>query len=195
MIGTREWISTVQQALIGLQKDSDNINAKFYLKLLKQGKKISQIVSYIWLNEDPETAQKLDGYFKRGDDEELKKLLFAEDPETEEYKILLKIFQKEHLPIFSQDDKEFVKFRVETNTFEGRLSDPGPSDNGILSITIPYPPRPELSDDYDEANNKILPLNGFAAIKQSELKEWLDQEPDQAPYFYENNPYIPASSS
>lgn len=194
MIGTREWISRVQSTLTKLQGDSDNINVVYFEELLEQGKKISQIIAYIWLNKDPKTAQKLDGYFKRGDDGELKKLLFADDPETNEYKLLLKVFSKEYLPIFMKDSKDFIKFRVITNTFEGSLSDPGPSDNGILSITIPYPPRPEIHDDVNDEGEEIIEEK-YTAIKESELQEWLDKDPDKPPYFYENNPYIPATSS
>ncbi|MEB3283074.1 MAG: hypothetical protein VKK42_29550 [Lyngbya sp.] len=198
MIGSRKWISQAQNTLTddnNVRGASDNINALYFKKLLTQGKKISQIISYIWFNEDRETAQQLDGYFKRGDDEELKKLLFAKDSQTEEYKLLLKVFQQEeYLPIFDEDDQKFIKFRVATNTFEGSISDPGPSDDGILSITIPYPPCPAISDDIDDSGSTVS-FPGFAAIKKSELKEWLNENPNEDPYFYENNPYIPATSS
>ncbi|MDZ7969789.1 MAG: hypothetical protein RM368_33410 [Nostoc sp. DedSLP03] len=200
MIGTRQWISKVEVIIQG-DNQGDNfipetINAKFVKQLLKQGKKISQIISYIWLNEDPETAKKLDGYFKRADQDELKELLFAKNPETDEYKSLLKVFkQNNYLPIFDEEDKQFIEFKVVTDQFEGNISDPGPSDNGILTVTIPYPPRPEIFDDFDEQSNTEIPSNGVTVIKQSELKEWLIQAPNDPPFFYENNPYIPSTCS
>ena len=192
MVGTRQWISEVQvPTTTRAQTPSSNgLYSVYFEKLLIQGKKISQIISYIWLNQDPQTAQVLDGYFKRGDDEQLKKLLFAEEHETDEYKLLLKVFKDKHyLPIFDPADKGFLKFRIAIDKFEGNISDPGPGDNGLLTVTIPYPPRPEVSDD------TMAPQEGYAPIKTSELKEWLDQAPDEKPYFYENNPYIPTTTS
>ncbi|AUB42255.1 hypothetical protein COO91_08367 [Nostoc flagelliforme CCNUN1] len=197
MIGTKQWISKVEVTIEGKRKRNvDTINVEYFKQLLQQGKKISQIISYIWFDEDHDTAKKLDGYFKRGKNDDLKKLLFAQAPETDEYKLLLKVFKEEkYLPIFDKDDEQFFMFRVVTDQFEGNISDPGPSDNGILTVTIPYPPRPEIFDDFDEYSNTVIPQNGFTTIKQSELKEWLNQAPDEPPYFYENNPYIPATSS
>lgn len=195
MLGTREWVCKTQKNISPEEKDKNlndnNLTSKYLDKLLTQGKKLSQIISYIWLNQDPQTAQELDGYFKRGDDQELKKLLCAEDPETDEYQLLLKVFkEKQYLPIFDRDDKNFFNFRVAVDKFEGNISDPGPSDNGILIVTIPYPPRPEISDDIHDN-----PLEGTAPIKISELQEWLEQSPHNQPYFYENNPYIPSTCS
>jgi hypothetical protein len=194
MIGTRQWISKVQTTL-DLDNltpvESPSINVQYFKKLLKQAKKISHVISYIWLNEDRETAQELDGYFKRGDDEELKKLLFAKDPPANEYKLLLKVFKHDqYLPIFGEDDREFIKFRVVTDRFEGNISEPGPSDNNILTVTIPYPPRPEITDD-----TGITESHGYTVIKKSELREWLSQSPHDKPYFNEKNCYIPPSSS
>lgn len=190
MIGTREWVERTQKHISQDSVTKKNLTSQYFDKLLTQGKKLSQIVAYIWLNEDCQTAQKLDGYFKRGNDEELKKLLCAEDPKTEEYQLLFKVFKDaKHLPIYDRDDLNYLKFRVIVDKFEGNISDPSPSDNGMLTVTIPYPPRPEILDDTLVLEQKVAP------IKKSELKEWLDQAPDRQPYFYENNPYIPATSS
>lgn len=184
MIGTREWISKVQDTI----SDGDNISDNS--QIFKQGKKISQIISYIWLEQDKEAAQELDRYFKRANTEEgkknLKKLLFANDSETNEYKLLFKIFKDtKHLPIFHPDDENSFEFRVVPDKFEGNQSDI--QANGRITITIPYPPRPEIFDD------TTVEVKGFTIIKQSELKEWLIQAPDEKPYIYENNPYIPTT--
>ncbi len=177
----------------------------FFQKLLSQGKKISQIVSYIWLNEDRETAEKLHEYFKSGKHEVLEKLLFANKVErndqgelTDEYKLLLKIFKAEHLPIFDPEDKGFFLFRVTIDKFEGSISDPSPSDIGsngsrLLVLTIPYPVPPAILNDLDCSDE--TPQTGFALIKKSELITWLGQDPNVPPYFNDNNPYIVASSS
>ncbi|MEH1843169.1 MAG: hypothetical protein V7L20_31650 [Nostoc sp.] len=185
MIGTKQWISNCQKLI---SDEKDNRNHRYFQTILIKGKKISQIISYIWLNQDEEAAKKLDGYFKRGKDEELKKLLFANDPETDEYKLLIKVFKEERfLPIFDEDDKQYFKFRVTVDKFEGNLSDPGPSDEEVLTMTIPYPPRPNIFDD--SSQNKVTPLD------KSQLQEWLDQNPEEKPYFYEDNPYIPTTTS
>ncbi|MEH2127673.1 hypothetical protein [Nostoc sp.] len=191
MIGTREWISKVQE-IIGGNNFANNKNREEFENLLIQGKQISQIISYIWLEEDKEAAQELDGYFRKhnNDNQKLKKLFFASESETDEYQLLLKVFkEKTHLPIFHKDDQELVNFRVVIDKFEGNISNPEPSNNGILTVTIPYPPRPQIFDDTE------IPIKGYTTIKQSELKEWLNQAPDKEPYMYENNFYIPASSS
>ena len=189
MIGTRQWMCKTQKCISQEDLNNGNLTSKYFDKLLTQGKKLSQIITYIWLNKDYQTAQKLDGYFKRGNDEELKKLFSAKDPQTEEYKLLLKVFGKEtYLPIYNQDDLKYLKFRVIVDKFEGDIDDPGPSDNGVLTVTIPYPPRPEISDN-SESQKKVAP------IKKSELEEWLKHPSDRQPYFYENNPYIPSTSS
>lgn len=193
MIGTRQWISKVEATLSG-GIASANSNIPYILKILSQGKKISQIIAYIWLDQDHEVAQKLDGYFKRGDNQELKDLLFAHNPETNEYKLLRNVFQEKHLPIFHIDDEPFLQFKIVTNKFEGELSDPEPSDDSILTLTIPYPPRPKISDDFNESGSP-KPIDEYTTIKKSELKEWLNQNPEEKPFFYENNPYIPTSSS
>lgn len=188
MLGTRQWMSKVQSTLENLPKTSasgDNLTSQYLKQILIQGKKMSQIICYIWLNRDTETARELDGYFKRGNDEELKKLLFADKPETDEYKLLLNVFQPEYLPIFHADDRNFFNFRVAIDKYEGSINDPGASDEGVLTVTIPYPLPPQLSEDETIS----------ATIYKSELEEWLNQAPDEYPYFYENNPYIPASSS
>lgn len=99
MIGTKEWVYRTQKNISQDSLSEKSLTSQYFEKLLTQGKKLSQIVTYIWLNEDYQTAQKLDGYFKRGSDQELKKLLCADDPETEEYQLLLKVFKNEkYLP-------------------------------------------------------------------------------------------------
>lgn len=188
MIGTRQWMCKTQNQLSQQELNNGNLTSQYFDKLLTQGKKLSQIITYIWLNQDYQTAQKLDGYFKRGDDKELKKLFSAKDS-GEEYELLIKVFGDEkYLPIYNQDDLKYLKFRIIVDKFEGDIDDPGPSDDGVLTVTIPYPPRPEISDN-SESDKEVMP------IKKSELEEWLKQPSDQKPYFYESNPYIPSTSS
>lgn len=186
MVWTRQWICKVQNCMTSETfAREDNIHFQYYKKILAQGKKLSQLICYIWLNKDPETARELDQYFKGVHNKDLNELLFAEDPEKYEYKLLLKVFKdQQYLPIFNSQDKEFFKFEVRVDKFEGSISDPGPSEEKILTLSIPYPPRPQIVDDCD-------PLAGAAPIKIHELQEWLDQAPNEPPYFPENNPYIP----
>ncbi len=196
MIGTRQWICETEQILENSNNEEIKSSSNSVMNLhgiLQQGKKISQIIAYIWLNQD-ENAQKLDEYFKGGNKERvLSKLLFADNPETDEYKLLLEIFEEKYLPIFSKADQEFIKFRVATNTFEGSFNDPGPSDNGLFIVTIPYPPCPNIYDDI--GTDDKTKVEKFTIIKRSELKEWLAESPNKPPYSYEKNPFIPATSS
>lgn len=192
MIGTTEWISRVENSLKETTSNSENTNNTYVTQILRQGKRISQLISYIWLNQDTETAAILDKYFKRGD-EGLKELLFAEDPESKEYKLLLAVFGERYFPIFSKQDKKFINFRVATNTFEGSINDPGAGEHRALTVTIPYPPCPNIFDDISEGSKEI-PVERFTVIKKSELKGWVESSPEKEPYFFKDNPYIPATT-
>lgn len=201
MLGERTWFVSTQDSMGASLNRFGTLGTtgEFFERLLIQGKKISQLVAWMWSNEDPKAAQELDKYFKSGKNEMLKRLLFANESEGgPEYNLLLKVFQAEYLPIFEKEDEDFFIFRVAIDKFEGNISDPGPSDigsggNRILVFTIPYPVRPPIFDDTN-SDSPDSPT-GFTVIKKSELKEWLEQRPDEKPYFYENNPYIPTSSS
>jgi hypothetical protein len=181
--GTRSWISEAYKSIKkGNQRTISNSE-----ELLQIGKKLSQLITFIWFNEDPDTAQKLDGYFKRGDNEELKKLLFANEPTTDEYQLLLKVFKEAKLlPIFNQDDIEFTSFKIVVDKFEGQIGDPTRDKPGEVTYYIPYPPSPPIVDDTTP---------GYTTIRKSEVVEWLNQSPLEGPYIYEENPYIPSTSS
>ena len=195
MKGDREWFNYTQNkstkahdfapALIISPEDASLEDPNKPLKI--QGKKLSQIIAFIWANEDPETAEKLDQIFRDGK-EKLKKLLFAnaEEP-SDEYNLLLKIFHPEDLPIFKSGAKEFIDFNIVFNQFQGKIDDPLPNSS-ITPITIPYPPSPTILDDTNAT------MAGYAPIKKSELKDWLNQSPNVKP-FASKNPYIPSTSS
>ena len=88
-LGTRAWLNKLQTQIqksslqTQIQKSSNTGNGssqlgitdQFYINLLIQGKKISQLICYIWSNEEPETSYKLDEYFRGTDDK--KKLTLA----------------------------------------------------------------------------------------------------------------------
>ncbi|BAY66518.1 hypothetical protein NIES22_66570 [Calothrix brevissima NIES-22] len=208
MIGSREWISRVQDIISESKQNGDNFSnnsdkietPSYFEEVLKQGKKISHLISHIWLEQDKEAAQELDGYFKRANTEkgkeDFKKLLMAtKETEPDKYNLLDKIFKENthlYLPIFHPDDAKFFEFRVVFDKFEGNISDIQP--NGKITITIPYPPRPEIFDDIDEVNNTTVEVKQFTVIKQSELREWLKPDLDKD-YIFEANPYIPVTSS
>lgn len=183
-IGSRDWVIDAQDSLQGEDISPDQRSTM--MPKLIQGKKLSKIICFIWANEDPETAGKLDLIFKSG---KLKKLLFAHSGEpTDEYNLLLKIFKPEDLPIFDPADLELIVFEVVTNTFQGGSTKDPSVLNPVSQIVIPYPPCPTVLDD----SNAAMP--GYAPIKKSELKDWLKQSPNDIP-FYPNNPYIPTTCS
>lgn len=182
-IGTRDWVIE-QNSLQGQNIAPGQQLSPIQLQLI-QGKKISKIICFIWANEDPETAGKLDLIFKSG---KLEKLLFAHSGEpTDEYNLLLKIFKPEDLPIFGIVDLKLIVFEVVTNTFQGKCEDLSVS-NPLTQIVIPYPPCPTV---FDDSNAR---MSGYVPIKKSELKDWLKQSPNDSP-FYPNNPYIPTTCS
>jgi hypothetical protein len=184
-IGSRDWVIDAQDSLQGENISSDQRSTM--MPILIQGKKLSQLICFIWTNEDPETAQELDKIFKSGQDELLKKLLFAHSGEpTPEYKLMLKVFKAEDLPIFVSEDKELFKIKVVVDKYQGGLSDPTTSEPSTL--TIPYPPCPQIVNDID------VPSSGSAPIKKSELKDWMNQSPNDKP-FAPTNPYIPTTCS
>lgn len=183
-IGSRDWVINAQNSLQGENPCSVTVNQR-----LIQGKKLSKLICFIWANEDPETAGKLDLIFKTADPQsgKLKKLLFANSSEEskDEYNLLLKIFKPEDLPIFKEDENEKIVFVVITNAFQGSIQDASVL-NPLTQIVIPYPPCPTVFDDSNAA------MSGYAPIKKSELKDWLKQSPNDGD-FYPNNPYIPTT--
>ncbi|WP_449418798.1 hypothetical protein [Phormidium nigroviride] len=158
----------------------------FVQNLLVQSKKLSQIIAYIWLNKTH--AKILDDYFKETGDKKLVTLLTAHNKSAppELLEALKDVFHDQPsnaLPIFSEEEAQHYSFRVDVNKFQGAITDPYPGDDGILTLWIPYPPLPKISE---KAN---------APINPNELEGWLSQPSNQPPYIYVDNPYIPTTSS
>lgn len=203
--GSRAWINDIQNILHEhpectgsdneTKKDQLGDQLSVFREILIQGKKISQIICYIW--NEGEGAEILDKYF-RGEDESknLSDLLYAsKEKQSSEYELLAKVFSKnlDAIPIFKDEEgTPRVMFDVSVEKFEGSLNDPRPSQNKTLFMTIPYPPRPQTV----ETGTK-----GYAPIKKEELENWVaDQiyhptnEKRKIKYF-PSNPYLPASTS
>lgn len=189
MFGTRQFFANAHNYLSEIQ-ESDSITA-----LLVKGKKISQIIAYIWAN-DNETSQQLDKYFKvpASSTNPLSSLLFAQEGDLQ-YKLLEEVF-KEHpdaLPIFDKSETKLYNFQVTYNRFEGVLTDPTPGEDTAITMIIPYPPRPQIYDDLVLPPPPVDPLAKNAPLKASELKAWLEEDPNIPPYYYQENPYIPTT--
>jgi len=163
-----------------IEADNGSSTRAFYEDLLRQGKKLSQLICYIWYYGDPkrckgeeyDTAYELDKYFREVEGKKLSDLLFAQ-PDNEEYSLLKEVFskqieklsEKDILPIFNTKDAQHIRFRVSAEKFEGHLDDPLPTEDKILVMNIPYPPRPEIViDDYV----------GYAPIREGEMTNWIE---------------------
>ena len=180
---------------------------QFVNRICQQAKLISQLISFIWLWSDkPESdndkltnykisvAQSLKKIFYNPKKEHLMKLLTT-DPFSDLSDLNLSDFsdsgllktvfaqyskeQKKTLfPIFSEYEQKRYAVSVDVERFHGQVGDPTLNNPGILSFTIPYPPRPQL---------------GKATVSEEELDEWLkNTKIDQ---FTADNPYIPTSCS
>ena len=109
MFGTRNFLVNFHDPD---KKHTDEIDIK---RLLRQTKQISQIIAYTWLDEDKDVWKNLEDCFK--DPKRLKKLLYAYDASSDEYKWLEKVFKDQEgpsLPIFSRDeiDSDIYEFKV-----------------------------------------------------------------------------------
>ncbi|ESA34862.1 hypothetical protein N836_15715 [Leptolyngbya sp. Heron Island J] len=185
MFGTRNFLVSVHDPD---KKHTDEIDIK---RLLRQTKQISQIIAYTWLDEDKDVCKNLDDCFK--DPKRLKKLLYAYDASSNEYKWLEKVFKDQEgpsLPIFSRDeiDSDIYEFKVLHSQFEGKITDADPGSKSILTMWIPYPPCPQISDKPNEPGEAIAP------IYKGDLEEWIKDPSDEKPY-YAKNPYIPTTCS
>ncbi len=62
-------------------------------------------------------------------------------------------------------------------------------------MNIPYPPRPPIYYDLDNSRSSpdTNPLAKNDPLKASELKKWLEQNPNKPPFFDKDNPYIPST--
>lgn len=186
MVGSRQFIANagiVAEAIKSKKGSGSSETGNFVKRLLVQSKKLSHLVVHIWLNKAG--ASELDKYFKQS--QNLSKLLLATKDNPKEYELLRNVFEDKDLPIFNEEEGHYYSFRVTVDQFEGSLDDPlpgqaaNPGEQGILTMWIPYPPRPEISE------TPAAPLN------PSELEGWLNSPVNESPYFYAENPYIPTT--
>jgi hypothetical protein len=183
-----------QNFFINAHEPDGNLSKKtpgYLIHLLVKAKKISQIIAYIWSFEDELICTELDKYFKIPDDKNyhIKDLLGAQLGEPQ-YVFLKKVFKDfpNALPIFNKEEVDSYNFRVTYNGFEGFLSDPVPGDKAAITLVIPYPPRPRIYD-----GTSTDPIAQGAPLKKTELTAWLKSNPDEAPYYFPTNPYIPTT--
>lgn len=161
-----------------------------------------------WIDDDKspkqESAKKLKEYFVQPtpledagmrNGQNLEKLLGADilkdSPiQSDEVKLLREVFpdyqsNKNFIsPIF--DDFELgnevpglgYELSVDINSYQGNLSDTDINHPYLFIHSIPYPPRPELSE---------------ATVTRNELEVWIENRvPDK---YYADNPYIPTTST
>lgn len=157
----------------------------FLNRMLIQGKRVSQIIAYIWLyidsnDEDKRnTAQELDRYFKQGG-ASLEDLLCAK-PESSEFKFLQKVFGQDQLKeaIFDEAERAYYDFYVTVNEFRSAIEDPEVGEK-VFKVRMPYPPRPQISDE-----------NGL--LTRRELEAWIESPSNKG--FPSENPFIPTTCS
>lgn len=193
MFGSRRFVVSTNKQLVKKKKGNQSeVPFDGYVKrLMEQSKKISQVIAYIWLNENDPTAAALDQYFKAP--AKLDDLLFAQ-PGSKEYDLLKPVFRgKENaLPIFDLSERPYYTLKVIFDQFEGSISDASLESEEVLTMWIPYPPRPQIVDDSHLPQGQLATA---APLKTSELQDWINQPSDQPPYYYETNPYIPTTCS
>lgn len=160
-------------------------------RLFRQGKLISQIISYIWLwadSGDPYAIELAD-YFKHPTEEgqeiggKLKKL-FAATPNAEgsqEEKALHAVFPNTYhgeFPIFSQEELDFYCFNIDVNNFQGTIDDANLNSPQLMTLFTPFPPCPKFSN---------------ATVMPRELEDWINNRNPME--VISNNPYIPTCTS
>lgn len=191
--GSKLWLSGIQDILNESSSTNEKNALQWHRELLIQGKKISQLICYIW--DDKPGAAELDEYFRGTSDKSLSDLLYAakSDKDQTAYNLLSPIFGGENLPIFEkQEGIQRIVFEVSVEKFEGSLNDPRPNQNKVLVMTIPYPPRPEVIENYTQ---------GYAPIKKEELTNWVNDrtyKPEslgEKIEYFPSNPYLPSSTS
>jgi len=183
-------------------KTQSEPSEEFVTRICQQAKLISQLITFIWLWSDKtpickddqnrkNVAKKLKDIFDRpkiqqaGTDELTDKLMDLLTSQLAESDLLQIVFEqyseadKEKLfPIFSEYEGKRYALFVDVERFHGQVGDPTLNNPGILSFTIPYPPRPQL---------------GEATVSEQELEEWLNNT--HITHFVADNPYIPTSCS
>lgn len=179
------------------QKLEENSPVVFSQRYLRQSKRISQIIAYIWryLEED-KTAKELDRYFKNtriGNKKyKLKDLLFAnpnsEDlEEKERFKLMQKVFSNTSSPLieplFNEQEKEIYEIgEIDLDRHRTELKDPNPGSEKWIAV-MAYPPRPLISD------------NG--QLSAEELEKWIADDSNDISLGKRTapNPFIPLCCS
>ncbi|PHM06218.1 hypothetical protein [Nostoc sp. 'Peltigera malacea cyanobiont' DB3992] len=188
-----------------LQEDSQIF---YLRRIYQQAKQVSQIIAYIWrwiddaTNPKQEIAKQLKKYFAHPTKENTNvggnlENLFAANPRednleqnADEANLLREVFpnynedQNLIFPIFNKFERgEEVSglgylLTVDINSYQGNLSDTSINHPYLFIHTIPFPPRPQLSD---------------ATVTPDELKDWIENKiPGK---YYADNLYIPTTST
>ncbi|MBD2629265.1 hypothetical protein [Trichormus variabilis] len=189
MFGSRNFVSKCSEI-----NENDIVEIIPVKELLQMSKKLSQVIAYIWLNQNSEIAKELSKYFTDThiDDDNHDKiyyLLFAHESGEREYQkayeLLSEAFgdREGFLPIFNPSYREYWGTKVIYNAFEGCILDVDRNDKQTLVCHIPYPPRPIISDSECD---KTTPLT------RGELAAWIKQ-PFNIPPYCSPNPYIPTT--
>jgi len=138
----------------------------YYNRLLKQCKKLAQLVAISWLeheNEEAEQIRRIFLDFKNNDFERqsqtyinMVKLL------TGQRKDLLEPWFPDHSfgAIFDQEEIDYFLLQVKWDTFEGSLQEiPQPSveqEGPYFIMTLPYPPKPSAENiDFDNPPEEL----------------------------------------
>jgi hypothetical protein len=136
--------------------DGGKTTHNYYNRLLKQCKKLAQLVAISWLeheNEEAEQIRRIFLDFKNNDFERqsqtyinMVKLL------TGQRKDLLEPWFPDHSfgAIFDQEEIKYFLIQVKWDTFEGSLQEiPQPSvkqEGPYFIMTLPYPPKPSAEN-------------------------------------------------
>ncbi|NCQ83717.1 MAG: hypothetical protein GPJ00_04020 [Microcystis aeruginosa W13-18] len=186
-----------------LQNGKTEPSEEFVTRICQQAKLISQLITFIWRWSDKNhmdeqnrknvAAKKLKDIFDRPKQIETGELtdklmgllttdIFSDSSNSELLKTVFAKYseeqKKELFPIFSEYERKRYALFVDVERFHGQVGDPTLNNPGILSFTIPYPPRPQL---------------GEATVSEQELEKWLNNT--DITHFVADNPYIPTSCS
>jgi hypothetical protein len=187
---SKTFLATWQQRVQQNQHRADYVTDQFVLRLLKQCKKISQIIARSWM-EDEQAYQLRDYFINPGDgkapDSRLKELFGNNNG------LLLEVFPNYKEPVFDEYElSQVYGFSVSWADWAGSINEiPKPSivqDKYYFNVIIPYPPRPQLCE---------------STVTMEQLKTWVQQEVtdergnfliDDEHQVYPPYPYIPPST-
>jgi hypothetical protein len=174
-----------------LQKTTtDNTIDRYVGRLMKQCKKISQIIARSWM-EDEQAYQLRDYFINPGNEDapdgRLKELFGNKDG------LLLKIFPNYKEPVFDEYElREVYSFYVSWDIWEGSINEIAkPStEQGkyYFNVVIPYPPRPQLC----KSTVTMEQLDSW--VKQAVTDENGNILIDKDHQIYPPYPYIPPST-